>query len=112
MNGPTTVKVAEAESPVLPTKVTVYVPGLTRPAVKLPLGAPFCGVVKLHVKAGTSGAPPIVHVVSAAEYPAPLATTSVPTGPELGIRVSVGCDMTVKVAEAESPAGVPVTVMV
>jgi hypothetical protein len=112
MNGAITLKVAEAESPVLPTKVTVYVPGLTRPALKLPLGAPLPGVVKLHVKAGTNGAPPMVHVVSAAEKPAPLTTTSVPTGPKLGIRVAVGWDMTVKVAEAESPAGVPVTVIV
>jgi hypothetical protein len=113
MDGPRTVRVAEAESPVLPVTVTVYVPGETVPIVKLPLGAPLPGVMILHPTDTTAGEPPIVHIaLSAAENPAPLTTIVAPTGPELGIRVNVGCDMTVKVAEAESPATLPVTVIV
>ncbi len=33
-----TVRVAEAESPVLPVKVMTYGPGATKPTVKLPIG--------------------------------------------------------------------------
>ena len=114
MNGPMTVMVVEAASPVLPVRVTVYVPGETEPIVKLPVGAPLPGVTKLQVGAVTRDSGPLsVHIiVSATENPAPSTTMVAPTGAEPGIRVIVGCDMTVKVAEAESPAGVPVTVIV
>jgi len=60
----------------------------------------------------SNAGPLIVHIaVSAAENPAPSITIAAPTGPELGVRVIAGWDMTVKVAEAESPPGDPVTVM-
>jgi hypothetical protein len=113
MNGPTTVRLAEPASPVLPVTVTVYVPGETVPMKKLPVGAPLPGVTKVQVGVLMSNAGPlIVHVVSAAENPAPLITIAAPTGPELGTRVIVGWDMTVKVAEALSPPGAAVRVMV
>jgi len=55
--------------------------------------------------------PEIVHVVSPAPNPLPLMVTAVPRIPELGVRVIEG-PVTVNVALALSPAGLPVTVTV
>ena len=58
--------------------------------------------------------PLIVHDVSLGENPLPARNTSaVPAGPELGVRAMLGDDaVTVNMAMALSPAGLPVTVIV
>jgi hypothetical protein len=50
-------------------------------------------------------------VVSVDENPEPETTTVAPTAAETGVRVTVG-PLKPKVAEAESPIGVPVAVIV
>jgi hypothetical protein len=50
-------------------------------------------------------------VVSVEENPEPETTTVTPTAPETGARVTFG-PLNPKVAEAESPMGVPVAVIV
>jgi len=104
-----TTKVAEAESPLgLPVAVIVYVPetpATTNDAYKVPLE-----IEQLEVP---TGLPDNEQLVSAVEKSDPATSTDAPTAPELGLSVIDGdAPLTVKLAEAESSPGLPVTVIV
>ena len=111
-----TVKVLEAESPLVPVTVIVYVPGVALGATLNPLGAIFPLVSMVQVDAatitGAAGAWDIVHTPASARLnPPPLMVTAVLTGPEVGVRVIAGVGI-VNVACAVSPVVVPFRVTV
>jgi hypothetical protein len=105
IEGPVTVNVAEPESPSgVPLTVIVYGPAATLPTVKL-VPALIAPPVIPHAvgEMTTPPVPEIVHAVSLTPNPVPVTVTTVPSGPELGVRAILG-PVTVKKALAESPA--------
>lgn len=118
MNGAlvVTVKVLEAESPLVPVTVIVYVPGVAVAATLNPLGAIFPLVSMVHVDAatitGAAGAWEITHTPASARLnPPPLMVTAVLTGPKVGVSTIAGVGI-VKDACAVSPVVVPFRVTV
>jgi hypothetical protein len=103
-----TTKVAEAESPTgLPVERIGYEPAVTLVTVNLPVNVP----PEIEQVEPLTGLPDKEQVVSVDENPEPETTTVAPTAPETGVRVTVG-PLNPNVAEAESPVGVPVAVIV
>ena len=77
--------------------------------MKLPVGLPLPAVI---VQVGpVATLPEIVHAASVNEKSDPITSTVVPAGPEVGFSTMAG-GRTVKVDEAASAPGLPVTVMV
>jgi hypothetical protein len=104
-----TTKVAEAESSLgLPVAVIAYVPetlATTNEANKVPLE-----IEQLEVP---TGVPDNEQLVSAVENPDPSTSTDAPTGAEVELSViDGGAPLTVKLAEAKSPPGLPLAVIV
>jgi hypothetical protein len=105
-----TMKVALAESPVLPFTVTIYAPGVAVPATLKLLPDNWPVAVIVHVDAGVAAnrvGPDGVcingrHVVSTVLNPLPVILTAVVMGPEFGERVICG-PVTTKLADAISP---------
>jgi hypothetical protein len=99
-------KVADAKSPLgVPDAVIVYVPGVAEvtlnDADKVPLE-----IEQVEV---TPGIPDSEHPVSVLEKSDPVTPTDAPICAEVGLMVMEG-EGTVKLADAESPACVPVAV--
>ena len=107
---PVTVKSTVAESPTgPPVTVTVYPPGLTSATVKEAVTDPS----RIEQVAETMEPPDREHVESLAEKPDPSTFTVLPAEAEKGFTVSVRAGpVTMRVAEVESPAGLPVAVTV
>jgi hypothetical protein len=112
-----TLKVAEAESPVVPVTVIVYVPGTAPVLTTKPAPSTWPDGVIVHVAVnrgttlGVAGACENLHVpASPTLNPPPLTVMAVPIGAALGDNVMKG-PRTVRVAEAASPV-LPVTVTV
>jgi hypothetical protein len=106
-----TTKVAEAESSLgLPVAVIVYAAETATLATRNDAYKVPPEIEQLVVP---TGVPDIEQLVSAVEKPDPATSTDVPTGAEVGLSViDEGAPLTVKLAEAESPPGLPVTVIV
>jgi hypothetical protein len=105
-----TTKVAEAESSLgLPVAVIVYVPEATETTVNDAYKVPS-EIEQLKI---LTGLPDSEQLVSAVEKPDPSTSTDAPTGAEVELSViDGGAPLTVKLAEAESPSGLPVAVIV
>jgi hypothetical protein len=103
-----TTNVAEAESPTgLPVEMMGYEPAATLATANLPLNVP----PEIEQVELLNGLPDREQVVSVDENPEPETTTVAPTAAETGVRVTVG-PLNPNVAEAESPIGDPVAVIV
>lgn len=106
IDAPLTTKVAEAESPPgVIVALIVYVPGATELTLNDADKVPF-EIVHLEVP---TGVPDSRQPVSVLEKYEPVTSTDVPICAEEGVNVSDG-EGTVKLADAESPASVPVAV--
>jgi hypothetical protein len=100
--------------PVLPRQPVTsikYSPGETFPMMKLPLTIPVPTAMAQAAEPARTGLktlpfplPLIEHDWSVGRKPVPLITTDVPTGPDLGINVSLGPVLfTIRLACAKSP---------
>ncbi len=105
---PITAKLAEAESPTgLPMDMIGYDPIGTLATVNEPVNVP----PEIEQVELLTGLPDNEQVVSVDENPEPEITAIAPTAAETGVRVTLG-PLNLKVAEAESPIGLPVAVIV
>lgn len=109
-SGPVTVKLAEADSPLgLPVAVIVYGPVVTFATTKEPDSSPFESEQFAEVTTSLDN----VHFASFEGKPEPETWTPAPAGAEVSFSESDGGELvTVKVCEAQSPSGIPVTVIV
>jgi hypothetical protein len=107
---PVTVKLAETESPLgLLVAVIVYGPVVTFATVKEPDNAPL----ESEQSAEVTTSPESVQFASLEGKPEPETWTPAPTGAEVSFSDNDGGEfVTVNVCEAQSPSGVPVTVIV
>lgn len=106
----TIVKLVNAESPPgLPTAVIVYEPVLAVATVNLPVNVPL----ETEQVKELTGAPEIEHEESLGKKFDPDTSTVAPADPEVGLSViDGGCVETTKLADAVSPLGSPVAVIV
>jgi len=103
-----TAKVAVAESPTgLPVEMIEYDPTGTLATVNEPANVP----PEIEQVELLTGLPDNEQVVSVDENPEPEITAVAPTVAETGVKVTLG-PLNRKVAEAESPVGLPVAVIV
>jgi len=105
-----TTKVAEAESSLgLPVAVIVYVPD----AIETTVNDAYKVPPEIEQLKTPTGPPDSEQLVSAVEKSEPSTSTDTPTGTEVALSVIDGdAPLTVKLAEAESPPGLPVAVIV